>query len=166
MLEQGERRIELLEAHEREAERDLRGGLGPDLRGGSQRALGVFGAAGVEEGLAEGAQGVGALRIELHRALEEALPERDAFFAANERFHLRVLEIDGNRWRLQIVGDLRRLMKLNRHHSLFKQGRLQESLQEHREMLAALLERDADRAARLVRCHFDNGLKATGRAAD
>lgn len=107
---------------------------------------------------------------ELHRGLEESLAAgeagREHFFAANERFHLRIIEIDGNRWRMQIITDLRRVMKLNRHHSLFKQGRLQESLQEHREMLAALLERDADRAARLVRCHFDNGLKATGRAAD
>ena len=91
---------------------------------------------------------------ELHRALEEALPERDAFFAANERFHLRVLEIDGNRWRLQIVGDLRRLMKLNRHHSLFREGRLTESLDEHRAMLAALLARDAEGARRLVAAHF------------
>ena len=107
---------------------------------------------------------------QLHQALEESLADgeagREHFFAANERFHLRIIEIDGNRWRMQIITDLRRVMKLNRHHSLFKQGRLQESLQEHREMLAALLERDADRAARLVRCHFDNGLKATGRAAD
>lgn len=98
---------------------------------------------------------------ELHRALEEALPERDAFFAANERFHLRVLEIDGNRWRLQIVGDLRRLMKLNRHHSLFREGRLAESLDEHRAMLAALLARDAEGARRLVAAHFCNGLSAT-----
>jgi DNA-binding GntR family transcriptional regulator len=107
---------------------------------------------------------------ELHRTLEESLAAgeagRERFFAANERFHLRIVEIDGNRWRMQIITDLRRVMKLNRHHSLFKQGRLQESLQEHREMLAALLERDPDRAARLVRCHFDNGLKATGRSAD
>jgi len=67
---------------------------------------------------------------------------------------------------MQIITDLRRVMKLNRHHSLFKQGRLQESLREHRDMLEALLARDPDRAARLVRCHFDNGLKATGRTAD
>ena len=98
---------------------------------------------------------------ELHRALEEALPDRDAFFAANERFHLRVLEIDGNRWRLQIVGDLRRLMKLNRHHSLFREGRLAESLQEHRVIVSALLARDAEACRRLVSAHFCNGLSAT-----
>jgi len=98
---------------------------------------------------------------ELHRALEEALPERDAFFAANERFHLRVLEIDGNRWRLQIVGDLRRLMKLNRHHSLFREGRLAESLDEHRAIVKALLSRDAEACRQLVTAHFCNGLSAT-----
>lgn len=102
---------------------------------------------------------------ELHRALEEALPDRDAFFAANERFHLRVLEIDGNRWRLQIVGDLRRLMKLNRHHSLFREGRLEESLQEHRAIVRALLSRDATACRQLVAAHFDNGLSATQSAA-
>ncbi|MDG0852550.1 GntR family transcriptional regulator [Roseateles puraquae] len=97
----------------------------------------------------------------LHQALEDALPDRDRFFAANERFHLRLLEMDGNRWRQQIVGDLRRLMKLNRHHSLFREGRLSESLDEHRAMLAALLRRDGDGARALMAAHFRNGLAAT-----
>lgn len=98
---------------------------------------------------------------QLHRELEDALPDQDRFFAANERFHLRVLEIDGNRWRLQIVGDLRRLMKLNRHHSLFREGRLAESLDEHRAIVAALLARDAQACRSLVSAHFRNGLSAT-----
>lgn len=102
---------------------------------------------------------------ELHRELEEAFPERDAFFAANERFHMRVLEIDGNRWRLQFVGDLRRLMKLNRHHSLFREGRLAESLEEHRAIVKALLSRDAAACRQLVTAHFCNGLSATQTAS-
>lgn len=101
----------------------------------------------------------------LHDDLEAALPDRDAFFAANERFHLRVLEIDANRWRLQIVGDLRRLMKLNRHHSLFREGRLEESLQEHRAIVQALRARDAASCRLLVQAHFANGLSATQTAA-
>ncbi|HEX2012166.1 MAG TPA: GntR family transcriptional regulator, partial [Roseateles sp.] len=68
----------------------------------------------------------------LHRQLEGQVERREAFFATNERFHMRLLEIEGNRWRQQIITDLRRVMKLNRHHSLFKQGRLEESLLEHR----------------------------------
>ena len=96
----------------------------------------------------------------LHDQLETQVSLRDAFFATNERFHMRVLEIEGNRWRQQIVTDLRRVMKLNRHHSLFKEGRLAESLAEHRNLMGALARRDAKAAANQVREHFENGLSA------
>lgn len=96
----------------------------------------------------------------LHADLERQVEQRDAFFATNERFHMRLLEIEGNRWRQQIVTDLRRVMKLNRHHSLFKQGRLADSLAEHRALMQAMLRRDGTKAAQLMREHFDNGLAA------
>lgn len=96
----------------------------------------------------------------LHTDLERQVEQRDAFFATNERFHMRLLEIEGNRWRQQIITDLRRVMKLNRHHSLFKQGRLGESLAEHRALMQAILKRDGAKAAQLMREHFDNGLAA------
>ena len=96
----------------------------------------------------------------LHDALEAQVDQREAFFAANERFHMRLLEIEGNRWRLQIVTDLRRVMKLNRHHSLFKQGRLADSLAEHRALMQALLQRQPQAAAEQLRTHFQNGLAA------
>jgi DNA-binding GntR family transcriptional regulator len=96
----------------------------------------------------------------LHERLERQVRHRDAFFAANEAFHMKLLEIAGNRWRAQIVTDLRKVMKLNRHHSLFRQGRLASSLAEHRELMAALESRDARAATRLMRAHFDNGLQA------
>ena len=96
----------------------------------------------------------------LHDELEQQAGQRDAFFRSNEAFHLRLLALAGNRWRLQIVGDLRKVMKLNRHHSLFKQGRLAESLAEHRAVMQALERRDGPEAARLMRLHFSNGLAA------
>jgi len=96
----------------------------------------------------------------LHDRLERQLKQRDAFFATNETFHFKLLEIAGNRWRQQIVTDLRKIMKINRHHSLFKQGRLEDSLAEHRAMMAALRARDARRVARLMKEHFENGLNA------
>jgi DNA-binding GntR family transcriptional regulator len=96
----------------------------------------------------------------LHDRLEKQTRQRDAFFTANERFHLRLLAIAGNRWRSQIVGDLRKVMKLNRHHSLFKQGRIAESLAEHRAVMQAIERHDATGAARLMREHFANGLAA------
>jgi DNA-binding GntR family transcriptional regulator len=96
----------------------------------------------------------------LHDRLERQLKQRDAFFATNEAFHFKLLEIAGNRWRRQIVADLRKIMKINRHLSLFKQGRLDDSLAEHRAMMAALRARDARRVARLMKEHFENGLNA------
>ena len=97
----------------------------------------------------------------LHDRLELQVLQRDAFFATNEQFHLRLLALAGNRWRAQIVLDLRQVMKLNRHLSLFKQGRLADSLAEHRAVMAALAAADGPRAAQLMRAHFDNGLAAT-----
>jgi DNA-binding GntR family transcriptional regulator len=98
----------------------------------------------------------------LQDRLERQVRQRDAFFGTNERFHMRMLEIAGNRWRQQIVADLRKVMKLNRHHSLFKAGRLAESLAEHRRVMEALEARDAKRACALTRQHFENGLAAAG----
>ena len=86
--------------------------------------------------------------------------QRDAFFATNERFHMTLLRLAGNRWAEQVVTDLRKVMKLNRHHSLFKQGRLADSLAEHQALMLAIGRRDAAAAAQCMRAHFDSGLEA------
>jgi DNA-binding GntR family transcriptional regulator len=113
---------------------------------------------------AEVARGADAAQLaelrSLHERLEKQARQRDAFFAANEQFHLALLQMAGNRWRTQIVGDLRKVMKLNRHHSLFKQGRLADSLAEHRALMQAIERRDAIAAARLMKSHFESGLEA------
>ena len=96
----------------------------------------------------------------LHHELEAAVGERDRFFALNEQFHMRVLELARNRWREQMVADLRKVMKLNRHNSLFKSGRLEESLAEHRAIVAALTQRNAALTVQRMREHFQNGLEA------
>ncbi|TFZ00636.1 GntR family transcriptional regulator [Ramlibacter henchirensis] len=96
----------------------------------------------------------------LHKELEGAVRNREKFFALNERFHMRLLEIAGNRWRNQMVADLRKVMKLNRHHSLLKSGRIEESLAEHRRVMKALEKRDAAAAMQRMQEHFRNGLEA------
>ena len=96
----------------------------------------------------------------LHQKLEAAVGDRERFFAQNERFHMRLLEIAGNRWRDQMVADLRKVMKLNRHNSLLKAGRIGESLQEHSAIMEALARRDAKAAMRKMQTHFANGLEA------
>jgi len=96
----------------------------------------------------------------LHAELEGAVSDPDRFFAINERFHMRLLEIAGNRWRNQMVADLRKVMKLNRHNSLLKSGRIAESLAEHAQIVAALEQRNRDAATRRMQEHFRNGLQA------
>ncbi len=115
-------------------------------------AAGVVAAQASDEQLAE-------LKA-LHAELKGAAKHRDQFFALNERFHLRVLEIADNRWRMQMVADLRKVMKLNRHNSLLKTGRIAESLSEHQAVMEALLARDSELAKARMQAHFLSGLEA------
>ena len=96
----------------------------------------------------------------IHASLEASTQDRERFFAINEQFHMRLLEIAGNRWRNQVVADLRKVMKLNRHNSLLKSGRIEEALAEHRAVMRAMATRDAQAAMRLMQAHFANGLEA------
>ena len=96
----------------------------------------------------------------LHAELEAAAGERERFFAVNERFHMLLLELADNRWRSQMVADLRKVMKLNRHNSLLKQGRIEDSLNEHRAILAAMVARNAKATVKAMQAHFAQGLEA------
>ena len=96
----------------------------------------------------------------LHDELEARTGDRDAFFQINERFHRLLLDVAGNRWAIQLVNDLRKVMKLSRHHSLFREGRIADSLAEHRQLMAALHARDAEGARHAMQTHFTRGLKA------
>jgi DNA-binding GntR family transcriptional regulator len=101
-----------------------------------------------------------ALHAELEAAAKPGLANRDQFFVVNERFHMRLLALADNRWRDQMVADLRKVMKLNRHNSLLKSGRIEESLKEHRAIMAAIKAHDAGAAMQRMRMHFENGLEA------
>ena len=96
----------------------------------------------------------------LHKELEKSVGQREKFFELNEAFHMRLLAIADNRWRDQMVADLRKVMKLNRHNSLLKTGRIQESLAEHQAIMTALLARDATATVQSMQSHFKNGLEA------
>lgn len=101
-----------------------------------------------------------ALHAELEAAAKPGKVDRDQFFAINERFHMKLLALADNRWRDQMVADLRKVMKLNRHNSLLKSGRIEESLAEHRSIVAALKSHDPKAAAARMREHFRSGLEA------
>ena len=121
-------------------------------------------AAGVVAEVATDAQ-MAELR-QLHQQLKAAQHNTDQFFDINEQFHMRLLEIANNRWRDQMVADLRKVMKLNRHHSLFKTGRIEESFQEHQLLMDALTERNAALSVQRMKEHFANGLEAAGTAVN
>jgi len=100
------------------------------------------------------------LHADLEAAAKPGKQDRERFFEINERFHRRLLEIANNRWRDQMVADLRKMMKLNRHHSLLKSGRIEESLAEHHAVMAALVARDPVATMQRMQEHFRNGLEA------
>ena len=101
-----------------------------------------------------------ALHQELEDCAKPKVQDRERFFKVNERFHMLLLEIANNRWRDQMVADLRKVMKLNRHNSLLKTGRVEESLNEHRALMAAISSRDSALAMQRMQEHFRNGLEA------
>ena len=98
--------------------------------------------------------------VHIHQELHAAKDNTERFFEVNERFHMRLLEMANNRWRTQLVLDLRKVMKLNRHNSLFKSGRIEESMQEHQDIMDALLAKDAALSQQRMQTHFKNGLQA------
>jgi DNA-binding GntR family transcriptional regulator len=51
-------------------------------------------------------------------------------------------------------------MKLNRHSSLFKEGRIEQSLAEHRAIVQALADHQPEVAAERMSDHFMSGLQA------
>ncbi len=100
------------------------------------------------------------LHLELEAAAALPRPDRELFLQCNERFHLRLLAIANNRWAMQMVADLRKVMKLNRRNSLLKTGRIAESLAEHRAIMQAVAAHDWAAASSGMLQHFRNGLEA------
>ncbi len=103
------------------------------------------------------------VRLEaLHTELEAATAagDIDRFFDANQRFHLAVQEIGGNRRLAQMIDDMRKVLKLTRHNSLQRDGRPEESLAEHRRIMAAIRTRSPEQAEREMHTHL-----LAGRAA-
>jgi len=64
-----------------------------------------------------------------------------------------------------VIEDLRKVIKLSRHHSLFIDGRLEQSLAEHRAILEALMARDSGGSEEAMRAHIHSGRKALARIA-
>ncbi|MBS1158469.1 MAG: GntR family transcriptional regulator [Proteobacteria bacterium] len=104
----------------------------------------------------------------IHERLEAAAREGriDAFFEANQEFHRQIQELSGNRWLLTVIQDLRTVLKLSRLHSLSLEGRLQQSLDEHRLIMAAFESGEAARAENTMHDHLLSGREALAKMQD
>ena len=76
------------------------------------------------------------------------------YFKTNYQIHETIIELAGNRWLAQVIGDLRKIVKLARLQQLHAPGRLDRSLSEHLAVFAALKARDADGAEAAMRTHL------------
>ena len=92
----------------------------------------------------------------LHDQLERhaASGNADGYYRANHEFHTRVQTLAANRWLDRAAGDLRRFLRLWRGRQLQLPGRIAASINEHRVLLDAILQRDAQRAERAMHDHL------------
>ncbi|MFM2112808.1 MAG: hypothetical protein RLZZ271_1468 [Pseudomonadota bacterium] len=102
------------------------------------------------------------LHDDLEKSGKKGIKDKDNFFAINEKFHQLLLNIADNRFRDQMVADLRKVMKLNRAQSLTREGRIEHSLEEHRAIMTALAKRDSKATAKAMQAHILAGLQAAG----
>jgi DNA-binding GntR family transcriptional regulator len=92
----------------------------------------------------------------LHAELEHhaAAEDIDGYYRANHEFHSFVQRLAANRWLDRVTGDLRRFMRLMRGRQLALPGRIAASINEHRVLIDAFVQRDAARAERAMHDHL------------
>jgi DNA-binding GntR family transcriptional regulator len=107
------------------------------------------------------------LRQAHERFLSLAHPERSAadFFSMNLLFHEKLAEWSGNRFVLQSIQQMNLLRKLQEFASFSEDSEaLEQSCQEHLEILDAVAKDDREWAAALMRKHLGGGLDRVVRA--
>ncbi len=92
----------------------------------------------------------------LHERLQKAakLQRINDYYEANFAIHEAIILLANNKWLAQVIGDLRKILKLARLQQLHAPGRLQQSLSEHMAVFAALQARDAQGAEAAMRTHL------------
>lgn len=90
-----------------------------------------------------------------HQACVDAIGTGDAegFYEANKAFHEEIYAATRNRMLLEQVRNLRLRLAPYRRLITFQPGRMEASVDEHGDVLAAIVNGDADRADRLMQEH-------------
>lgn len=93
---------------------------------------------------------------QLHERLSRHAQARriNDYYDVNFAIHEAIITLANNRWLGQVIGDLRKLVKLARLQQLHAPGRLEQSLSEHMAVFAALKARDAEGAEAAMRTHL------------
>lgn len=93
---------------------------------------------------------------QLHDRLNRSARARriNDYYDANFAIHEAIITLANNRWLAQVIGDLRKIVKLARLQQLHAPGRLDQSLSEHMAVFAALKARDAEGAEAAMRTHL------------
>jgi DNA-binding GntR family transcriptional regulator len=76
------------------------------------------------------------------------------YYETNFAIHEAIILLANNRWLAQVIGDLRKIVKLARLQQLHAPGRLEQSLSEHLAVYAALKAHDAEGAEAAMRTHL------------
>ena len=76
------------------------------------------------------------------------------YYEANYAIHEAFITLADNRWLAQVIGDLRKILRLARHQTLHVPGRLQQSMAEHLQVFAGLKSGDAGAAEQAMRQHL------------
>ena len=76
------------------------------------------------------------------------------YYSVNFEIHEAIIALASNRWLAQVIGDLRKIVKLARLQQLHAPGRLEQSLAEHLAVFAALKARDPEGAEAAMRTHL------------
>ncbi len=84
----------------------------------------------------------------------------DRYYETNYAFHDALQQVAGNRWLRHLIGDLRKMLKLSRHRSLMLPGRLEESMAEHEDLMAAMRKRDSRGVEKIMNRHLLRQLDA------
>jgi DNA-binding GntR family transcriptional regulator len=92
----------------------------------------------------------------LHARLEQHAQAKriNDYYATNFIIHEAIITLANNRWLAQAIGDLRKILKLARLQSLRAAGRIDQSLNEHLAVFAALKARDSEGADAAMRIHL------------
>jgi DNA-binding GntR family transcriptional regulator len=93
---------------------------------------------------------------QLHERLQRSAQAKriTEYYEANFAIHEAIIVLANNRWLAQVIGDLRKIVKLARLQQLHAPGRLEQSLSEHMAVYAALKARDAEGAEAAMRTHL------------